>query len=186
MTESGAALHPLLKSLFSDDLRTEWACFVKHLSMQGGMAWISPEPPTSTLDPRLARWHACLPYPTMHDQATEASSLSPGYARRGDVGSWVREAAVTALAQLLPLWRQHARAQADQLSGSCVPVTVIGALLRQATERLDRLQKVGLQLSIADAQWWAWHQGPYARPVQPPGEACKEALKQPDIRDEHS
>jgi len=36
---------------------------------------------------------------------------------RGDVGSWVREAAIIALAQLLPLWWQHASSQNTQHSG---------------------------------------------------------------------
>ena len=69
------------------------------------------------------------------------------------MGSWVREAAIKALPQLLPLWQHHAHAQAAQPPDRHVPVAVVGALLRQASERLDRLQKVGMQLSITDAQW---------------------------------
>lgn len=37
---------------------------------------------------------------------------------RGDVGSWVREAAIIALAQLLPLWWQHASSQKREHTGN--------------------------------------------------------------------
>lgn len=71
------------------------------------------------------------------------------------MGSWVREAAIIALPQLLLLWWQHARAdaadqpahvEATKQPDSPVLQAVIGALLRQAAERLDRLQKVGRDL----------------------------------------
>ena len=74
------------------------------------------------------------------------------------MGSWVREAAIIALPQLLLLWWQHARVEAaeqpayveaTEQSGSPVQQAVIGALLRQAAERLDRLQKVGRRVLYA-------------------------------------
>ena len=63
----------------------------------------------------------------------------------------MREAAVIALPHMLFLWWRHARVEAakqpshveaTEQPNSPVLQAVIGALLRQAADRLDRLQKV--------------------------------------------
>lgn len=62
--------------------------------------------------------------------------------QRGDVGSWVREASVGALESLVPVV-----CYLDSQSGSCPAyisyddeVEVVGALLRQSVERIDRIR----------------------------------------------
>ncbi|CAL8461606.1 g1137 [Coccomyxa elongata] len=91
---------------------------------------------------------------------------------RGDVGSWVREAAMASLARILPLWAAHRRAadagylrKHDAESGSAktgvehsascqafesdggedLVTAVVRALLQQAAERLDRLRRAASQ-----------------------------------------
>ena len=50
--------------------------------------------------------------------ASTSQALKSYFVYRGDVGSWVREAAVIALASILPLWWQHHSVQHAQQPGS--------------------------------------------------------------------
>jgi hypothetical protein len=102
---------------------------------------------------------------------------------RGDVGSWVRGAAMAALAALLPLWAHHRRSRGRRQplgelqhgnggsrgapesgcgavgGGADVAAEVARALVKQACERIDRLRKVFIipfvNVWICSQQTWA-------------------------------
>jgi hypothetical protein len=70
----------------------------------------------------------------LHDYTTDS---------HGDVGSWVREASMIAIDKTISLiaGKQHATTEQYHVLDQTLLEKLIGSLLRQATERIDRVRQ---------------------------------------------